>query len=265
MKIEKTSISILLIVLSLLKLNAQDKKLSEKWGMIFEKYNIKGTFVLYNLSTGDTQFFNKERSDSAYLPASTFKILNSLIALETKSVKSINETIKWDSIDKGWNEWNKDQTMKTAIPLSCVWFYQELARRIGMENMQKWIDTVGYGNNKMGGKIDNFWLEGDLRISAKEQVKFIERLIINDLPFDTLLQETVKSIIITDSTNNYVMHSKTGWAMRIANQIGWFVGYIETNKGTWIFAMNIDINANSEAKYRQQITYEILKAEGIID
>lgn len=261
---KRNSVLVLLIILSVFKLNAQNKNSSKKWREIFEKYGINGTFVLYNYSTGDTFFFNKERSESAYLPASTFKILNSLIALETKSIKNINDTIKWDGIDKGWSEWNKDQIMKTAMPLSCIWFYQELARRIGEKNMQKWIDNVGYGNNKTGSQIDNFWLEGDLKISAKEQVKFIERLINDDLPFDTLLQETVKSLIITDSTDNYTLHSKTGWAMRIPNQIGWYVGYIETKKGTWIFALNMDINDNSDAKYRQQITYEILKEERII-
>lgn len=80
--------------------------------------------------------------------------------------------------------------------IHCVWFYQDLARRIGEKNMQKWIDTVGYGNTKMGGQIDNFWFEGDLRISAREQVSFIERLVNRDLPFDTLMQKTVKRIAI---------------------------------------------------------------------
>lgn len=257
--------STLFILLNVLTLIAQDENSNDKWKLIFEKYNINGTFVLYNTSSGESQFFNEERSDITFSPASTFKILNSLIALETKAITSINDTISWDGVDKGWGKWNNDQTMKTAMPLSCVWFYQELARRIGKEYMHKWIDTVGYGNTKMGGPIDNFWLEGDLGISANEQVKFIERLINNDLPFNLQIQEVVKGLMITDSTDNYVLHSKTGWAMRIANQIGWFVGYVKSKEGTWIFAMNQDIIKKSDAKYRKQITYEILKEEGIIE
>lgn len=262
---KRNSLSTLFIIISILTLNAQNNNSTEKWKLIFDKYNINGTFILYSTSSGETQTFNKERNDSTFLPASTFKILNSLIALETSAINSIDDTIKWDGIDKGLDKWNKDQTMKTAMPLSCIWFYQELARRIGEKNMQKWIDNAGYGNTKMGGQIDNFWLEGDLRISANEQIKFIEKLVNNDLPFDTLIQENVKSIMITDSTDNYILHSKTGWVMRTANQIGWFVGYIESNKGTWIFALNIDINIKSDAKYRKQITYEILEKEGIIN
>jgi len=261
----RSLLSSLLILLSVLALKAQGKNSNERWKLIFEKYNINGTFVLYNTSSGESQFFNKERSDSTFLPASTFKILNSLIALETKAISSIDDTIKWDGLDKGWEKWNKDQTIKTAMPLSCVWFYQELARRIGVKSMHKWIDSVGYGNTKMGGRIDNFWLEGDLRISAKEQVKFIERLINNDLPFNLEIQQAVKDLMITDATDNYVLHSKTGWAMRIANQIGWFVGYVSSKEGTWIFALNMDINTKSDAKYRKQISYDILREEGIID
>ncbi|RUT72836.1 class D beta-lactamase [Ancylomarina longa] len=261
----RSLLSSLLILLSVLALKAQGKNSNERWKTIFEKYNINGTFVLYNTSSGESQFFNEERSDSTFLPASTFKILNSLIALETKAVSSVDDTIKWDGLDKGWEKWNKDQSMKTAMPLSCVWFYQKLARRIGAKNMHKWMLRVGYGNTKMGGRIDNFWLEGDLRISAKDQVKFIERLINNDLPFSLENQQAVKDLMITDATDNYVLHSKTGWAMRIANQIGWFVGYVSSKEGTWIFALNMDLNTKSDAKYRKQISYDILKEEGIID
>ena len=231
-----------------------------KWKNIFEKYNINGTFILKDISNDKIKVFNQERSDSSFLPASTFKILNSMIALQTKAIKTVNDTIKWDGIDKGWEPWNKDQTMKTAMPISCVWFYQELARRIGKKRMQKWIDKCNYGNGKSGNEIDKFWLEGDLRISAKEQILFIEKLINNDLPFDKKIQETVKKIMVTDSTENFIIHSKTGWT----NQIGWNVGYIETINNKWIFAMNMDIIDKKDAKYRKKITYEILKSEKII-
>ena len=258
----KRILKILTIILSLLILTscAQEEK-NIKWKKIFDKYNVKGTFVLKDISNDKMKIFNQERSDSVFLPASTFKILNSMIALQTSVINTINDTIKWDGIDKGWEQWNKDQTMKTAMPISCVWFYQELARRIGKKRMQKWVNKCNYGNKKLGGKIDNFWLKGDLRISAKEQILLIEKLIKNDLPFDKKIQETVKEIMITDSTRKYIIHSKTGWT----NQIGWNVGFIETLNNKWIFAMNMDINNKKDTKYRKKITYEILKSENIIE
>lgn len=255
----------LIIISNVLSLFAQNNNSSENWKPIFKKYNVKGTFVLYDISSQNSQIFNAERSDSSFLPASTFKILNSLIALENRIIKNEFDTIYWDGKERPIKNWNQDHTLKSAFSVSCVPCYQEIARRIGENRMQKWIDTVGYGNSKMGGQIDNFWLEGDLRISAKEQVTFIERLINNDLPFDTLIQERVKEIMISDSTDSYILHSKTGLVMRIPPPIGWFVGYIKSEKGTWIFALNIDINTKSDAKYRKQITYEILKNEGIME
>jgi len=236
------------------------EKENEEWKQIFNKRQIKGTFVLKNVSTNEIKTYNIERSDSTYLPASTFKILNSMIALQSNAIKSVDDTIKWDRVDRGLAAWNKDHTMRTAMPVSCVWFYQVLARRIGKEQMQYWVNQVAYGNMNIEKEIDNFWLEGDIRISANEQIVFIERLIYNELPFDKEIQETVKELMVTDSNEKYTIHSKTGWT----NQIGWNVGFIETNNNRWIFVMNQDIIQKQDAKYRKEITYEILKAEKII-
>ncbi len=168
---------IIIVLIFVPTINCKQQKDNKKWAEIFHNYNIKGTFVIKNISTKELKIYNEKRSDSSYLPASTFKILNSMIALQSSVIKSVNDTIKWDGIDKGLKAWNKDQTMKTAFPISCVWFYQELAKRIGKTQMQKWIKLANYGNKKMGKEINNFWLEGDLRISANEQILFIEKLI----------------------------------------------------------------------------------------
>ncbi len=234
---------------------------NEKWDKIFEKHKINGTFILKNLSNNQLIIYNRERIDSSYLPASTFKILNSMIALQTSAIKSVDDTIKWDGKDKGWKLWNKDQTMKSAMPISCVWFYQDLSRRIGKAKMKKWIDKANYGNRNIEKEIDNFWLQGDLRITANEQVSFIEKLIYNKLPFDKQIQEIVKKIMITDLNESYTIHSKTGWT----KNIGWNVGYVQTKNNKWIFVMNMDIVNKQDLKFRKKITYEILKSEKIID
>ncbi len=253
---------ILNITLTFIFWNSCDHNLqNEKWNNIFKKYKIKGTFILKDLSNNQLTIYNKERSDSSFLPASTFKILNSMIALQTSAIKSVDDTIKWDGKDKGWKLWNKDQTMKSAMPISCVWFYQDLARRIGKEKMQQWINKVNYGNKSIEKEIDNFWLKGDLRITANEQVSFIEKLIYNKLPFNREIQEIVKEIMITDQTANYTIHSKTGWT----KNIGWNVGYVETQNNRWIFVLNMEVADKQDIKFRNKITYEILKSEKIIE
>ena len=236
-------------------------KNTDNWGNFFQDNNVNGTFVLKNLNSNKTLIYNQERSDKEFVPASTFKILNSMIALQVSSIKSIDDTIKWDGVDREYKPWNKDQTMKSAFPISCVWFYQELARRTGQEKMQKMITESNYGNKKIDNKIDRFWLDGKLAISANEQIDFLERLVNNKLPFDKNIQKTVKNIMITDSTENYIIHSKTGWS----NNIGWNVGYIETKTNIWIFAMNIDMNDIKMANIRKTITYDILKEQKIIE
>lgn len=237
----------------------------DNWDSIFRKNNINGTFVLKNTRTGEIKIHNRKRADSLFLPASTFKILNSLIALETGVIKNENEIIKWDGKDKGYREWNKDHNMKSAIKVSCVWFYQELARRIGFNKMKKAIKETNYGNKKTGKNIDDFWLKGDIRITANQQIEFLTNLIENKLPFKNEYQEKVKEIIITDSTDNYIIHSKTGWVKYDKPEKGWIIGYVEKKDTNWVFALNIDINNKKDLKKRKKILNEILSKEKIIN
>lgn len=252
---------LILIAILIFFASCNKTKQNDEWKHIFEKYHIKGTFVLKNMSDGELKIYNTQRSDSTYLPASTFKLINSMIALQSAAINSVDDRIKWDGVDRGFRAWNKDHSMRTAMPVSCVWFYQKLARRIGQEQMQYWVNKLAYGNKDIGVKLDDFWLVGRLRISANEQLAFIEKLINNELPFDKEIQEIVKELMLTDSNENYAVHSKTGWT----KQIGWNVGYVETKDNRWVFAMNQDIIEREDAKYRKVITYEILKAEKIIE
>ncbi len=237
-----------------------------EWENVFKDANAKGTFLLYNL-TIDTLFaYNLERSEKSYLPASTFKIPNSLISLETNAIKDENEIIKWNG-EKGFiDAWDQDHNLKSAIKYSVVWFYQELARRVGFENMQKFLNEINYGNKMLGDKIDTFWLEGDLRISAVEQILFLTKFINQDLPFTKRNMEIVKNILLVDSSETYKMYAKTGWSARVKNetQIGWYVGFVETQNVGWIFATNIDITKDEDLPNRINITRTILKNEGII-
>ncbi|BDD05514.1 class D beta-lactamase [Aureibacter tunicatorum] len=259
MKTKKLTIPLILLVISLVACNQNQSP--KAWKEIFQANNATGTFVLKNLNTNTSQYYNKERSKKEFVPASTFKILNSMIALQASSINSINDTIKWDGVDRGYKPWNQNQTMQTAFPISCVWFYQELARKTGHKRMQEWITKADYGNKKIGNKIDNFWLEGELAISATGQIDFLEKLVKHELPFDTKIQETAKDLMITDSTENYVIHSKTGWS----ENIGWNVGYIESESNIWLFALNMDLHDIKMAKSRKSITYDILKEQKIID
>jgi beta-lactamase class D len=235
------------------------------WNEFFNMPGIEGTFVLKKINSDTLQVYNLERINKQFLPASTFKIINSLISLEAKAVADENEIIKWDGVKRFIENWNQDQNLKSAIKYSCVWFYQELARRVGREKMQHYVDLSNYGNKKLGDKIDTFWLEGDIRISANEQIEFLTKFLNKDLPFSDRNLEIVKSIMMKDSTDCYKYYAKTGWTARVEKQIGWYVGFIETKNTSWIFAMNIDFYKDEDAKNRIKISEDILKKEGILE
>ena len=134
--------------------------------------NVEGTFVLSNTETARTVCHNQERARTRFLPASTYKIPNTLIALETGVATGSNFPMAWDSTiaprQPWWPEiWNQDHTLRTALTNSVVWYYQELARRIGAPRMQKYLDQFAYGNRNISGAIDQFWLSGGLRTSAE--------------------------------------------------------------------------------------------------
>ena len=132
-----------------------------------------GTFVGYKVDDYLIIASDKVRSGEGKLPASTFKIPNSLIALETGVVEDPDKDVfKWDGVTRSIEAWNKDHTLRSAIAVSAVPVYQEIARRIGAERMQKYVDLFDYGNRNIGGGIDQFWLTGDLRIDPDPAGRF---------------------------------------------------------------------------------------------
>ncbi|KST63066.1 class D beta-lactamase [Mastigocoleus testarum] len=221
----------------------------------FHKLGVEGSILIYDLNKNKTYEHNPSRNAKSFLPASTFKILNSLIALETGVLNDELSVFTWDGIKRDFPQWNRDLNMREAFKNSAVWFYQVIARRVGHEEMQKWVTKVGYGNQKIGSKedIDTFWLKGEIRITPQEQIQFLQRLYKNDLPFSERSQSIVKDIAIIEQTPNYTIRAKTGWAARTTPQIGWYVGYLERDNNTYFFTVNIDIRNKKDIAARKEL------------
>lgn len=239
---------------------------------IFKKANVQGTFVLVDGQTGRTLRYNPERAQKRFLPASTYKIPNSLIAMETGVATGPDFTLKWNSTvapRQSWwaTVWGQDHTLKTALPNSVVWYYQELARRVGPERMQSYVDRFRYGNQNITGGIDRFWLTGGLRISAEEQVDFLRRFYSGKLGVSERTTRTVKELLVLEQTPQYRLSGKTGWAGLgdpSVPEVGWFVGYLERDERVHFFAINIDIMKNEDAAARLSVTKAILRDLGLI-
>lgn len=150
--------------------------------------------MLYDPQTDKYVFYNPNQFEQTFSPASTYKICNSLIGLETGVIKDENFVIPWDSVTRQNPNWNSDHDLKTAFKNSTVWYYQELARRVGRQQMKYWLDKANYGNADTSGGIDKFWLTGGLRISPKQQIDFLKRLHDNKLPFSQRSVDIVKKL-----------------------------------------------------------------------
>ncbi|HLY68959.1 MAG TPA: class D beta-lactamase [Puia sp.] len=208
----------------------------------FDAAGVSGCFGLVDNSQGTLTIYNLKRfRDSAYTPASTFKIVNSLIGLQTGKITDENMVIRWDGV-KRWNpDWNKDLTMAEAFKVSAVNYYQEVARRIGKDTMKKWIDSLGYGNKDTGGPVDSFWLNNHLKITPDEELGLVKRLYFDQLPFYHRTQEIVRKVMLREDNANYKLSYKTGWGNNDnGNEIGWIVGWIEENKHPYFFVLNIE-------------------------
>lgn len=230
---------------------------------LFAEKKVDGTIVIADLTGAKTYVHNERRAREPFVPASTFKILNTLIALD-EGVVSEKEVMRWDGKDRGVAAWNRDQTLETAFRSSCVWFYQELARRIGTAGYTAYFNRVRYGNGTPAPELTTFWLEGDLRISAVEQVEFLRKVYRRELPFRADSYEILKNVMLVEKTPAYTLRAKTGWAQRTVPQVGWYVGYVEAGGAVWFFATNIEIGKPDDARLRQELTLAALRLKGII-
>ncbi|MCT7960504.1 class D beta-lactamase [Laspinema sp. D1] len=234
----------------------------------FQELGVEGSIIIAELN-GNLWQHNPQRNQTAFPTASTFKIINSLIALETGVIPNELAVLTWDGIPRAIPTWNRDLNLREAFKLSAVWFYQVLARRIGYERMQQWITQVGYGNQNIGTKedIDRFWLEGNLQITPQQQVQFLRRLYENDLPFSEQTLTLVKEIMIYEQTPDYTIRAKTGWfgfGDESLQNIGWFVGYVETKNNAYFFATNIDVNKQEDGVARIELTRRCLQDMGVL-
>jgi beta-lactamase class D len=231
---------------------------------------LTGSFVLYDAGRNTMSRFNPAGCATRLSPASTFKIPNSLIGLETGVIPDEHFVIPWDSVRRSRPEWNRNHDLASAIAGSVVWYYQELARRVGTGAMQKALDALSYGNRDISGGIDRFWLGSSLEISADEQVEFLRKLARGTLPFSRRTMEIVRRITILEQTPGYTLHGKTGFADMPGNRaVGWFVGWVEKGDDLFCFACNLttdDYARDGDAVFahRKEYAISVLRELGVL-
>jgi len=223
-------------------------QVNNELGKYFDSVGVKGSFALFNNGTGDFTVYNLNRyKDSAYSPASSFNIVHALIAVETGVVSDENMTIQLDSA----------VSMESAFKQSVVPYFQEVARRIGKDTMQFWLDSLSYGNHQIGKSIDSFWLNNTLKLTADEQLGLVKKLFFNQLPFQKRSHEIVRKMMQQESNANYQLSYKDGvTVMDNGAQLAWVAGWIEENKHPYFFVLNLEGPSNTPMN---QVSKDLLR------
>jgi beta-lactamase class D len=259
---------ILLLTYVLIFRTTVSQTVTEKdFSSIFIKYGVDGCFVLYDQAANSYMRYNPALCDSGYIPASTFKIPNSVIALEEGIIKDTSEVIRWDGHEWPNKTWNQDQTLRTAIKYSCVWVYVGFAEKIGIEKYAAWLKSFEYGNQDLTGPPTRFWLGGPFRISANQQIDFLRKFYSYSLPVSRRSVDIVKDIIVLEKSASWKLSGKTGTGMvNDTDYIMWLVGYLERDNKPYFFAMNFKTgDFDKSSRDRFLITKDVLRELKLIE
>ncbi len=234
----------------------------------FDDLNIKGSITIYDYKNKKWYYSDKKDSEKRTLPASTFKIPNSLISIEEYAVKDENEVLKWDGVIREFPAHNADTDLKTAFKNSTVWFHREMSRRVGIDKYRKYLKEFNYGNQKLSGIPDYFWLDNTLVISPAEQINFLSGLYDEKYPLSKRTYNIVKNVMIEKKTDSYTLRAKTGSGLVKTLDIGWYVGYIETKDNVYFFATRLqqdEPDKNDDfLNLRKTITFNIFQDMGVM-
>jgi beta-lactamase class D len=258
---------LLILTLGLSRLVAAQPIVQQDYQAYFAPHGVEGSFLLLDAATGRYTAYNLKRCRQGFLPASTFKIPNLLIGLETGTLRDTSDVCLWDGVPRGRPAWNQDMSYARALRVSCLACFQQLARRLGAAQYQAWLPKLGFGKMQVSpATVDNFWLTGPSRITAFEQLAFLQRLQANQLPVSVRSQELTRAALVLGRGPGWVMRAKGGWSVAPGYNNGWWVGWVEQAGHAYFFALNMEPRHQAPASpdfaaTRQLIAEQILRTE----
>lgn len=201
---------------------------------LLDEAGVEGTFVLHDVREGSVTVVGAEQARERVVPASTFKLPNTLIALETGVVSDLDEVVS----DGGEDE----LSLRESLPTPDVSLHQEVAERIGHDRMSTWVDRFDYGNRKVGedGEPGRFWVDGPLEITAVEQTTFLAALARADLPVEVEHQEALREMLEIERGGDHTLYGRTGLGAEADSVPGWWVGWVENGDDLHTFALRLD-------------------------
>ena len=244
----------------------------DDWTTPLSELATPATFVVANVDkVSDVQAAIPARAAVRYRPASTYKLLNALLFQAAGVATGLDDELTWDGIDRGLDSWNQDHTLASALEVSAVWVFEELSGRMDPAEVAELVAAVGYGNADVGDAAGAYWLDGDLRISAIEQLAFLEDLYWGRLPVDQQDQAELVEAMTKTEAGGATIRYKTGTALQGPDPVAWLVGIVEpTDTGAYVFAFNADLQLvdgelqSLGGQERVDLVIELLTTAGII-
>lgn len=221
---------------------------------------VNGTAIFYYPEADTYVVYQKELSEKRSSPCSTFKIFSTYVGLDTGVIQMNDSVRTWNGTVYWYEPWNRDIGLPDAFRQSCVWYYRQVIDDIGQPVMQAYIDEMNYGNRDISdwkgdfnegeplADLKGFWLESSLKISPKEQIQVLRRIM--EHPKKGELANTLKLLMLTrdDAATGLKVYGKTGFG-RVdgKNTDAWFVGLYERDGKTAYFALRLDDPDNPRA------------------
>ncbi|QRR03548.1 class D beta-lactamase [Dyadobacter sandarakinus] len=239
----------------------------------FKSCKLAGSITIYDYKNRKWITSDEADSQRETQPASTFKIFNLLVALETGVIADENAVVKWpgntDTTLYGYRpEIYKDITVKEAFEVSAGWAFVELAKQIDRKKYAHYMKLTKYGNGDLTEQGDDFWNFGAFGISPRNQVEFLIRVFEGKTPFSKRNVDILKKVMINEQPTDYTLRAKTGWTRVNGNDIGWWVGYVQRKDNTYFFATRVTKKRSTPnpefGNCRKTITKDVLRQLGAI-
>jgi len=237
--------------------------IEKQFQTLLDTGSVKGSILIFDVNK--TKYYSNDLkyAKTSHLPASTFKIPNSLIALELGIVETDTSTILWDGKKRRFKIWEQDLSFRDAFHFSCVPCYQEIAAQVGVERMMDYTNKFEFGKMVLDSNtLTNFWLEGNSGINQFQQIEFLKSFEGSQLQISDRTENIMKRMMLITKNDSIELRGKTGWSNFKKVNNGWYVGYVKRQENTYYFATNIEpengLKLNTFAERRKTITYDAL-------
>lgn len=257
---------VITISFSLLSCSVNKAKIDNSLKKYFDAQHVEGCFTMLKNTDGEITVYNMALDTQRFQPFATFNMFNSLVALQIGKVTGEDMVIPWDGI-KRQNSWNRNFDLKSAFKLNATPYFQESARRIGKDSMQKWIDSLSYGNRTMSASIDSFWMDNSLKVSPDEQLGMLKKLYFDQLPFRKSVMQSVRDAMVQVDNTAYKLSYISATGTNAAQlPLGWVAGWIEENRHVYFFVTFVKSDRAKDLSTLQvNITKDILKQYGFFE